>query len=102
MKHLILADPWGLPQRPPAEESKRSKMPWWVRALVYTLEPLNPLWAVRFAGPFGESNSHFVQFYCTVQIHHGMQYTYWSKPKYYYKRYEIAKSSTASKAILKI
>lgn len=77
-------------------------MPWWVRALVYTLEPLNPLWAVRFAGPFGESNSHFVQFYCTVQIHYGMQYTYWSKPKYYYKRYEIAKSSTASKAILKI
>ncbi|XP_054277772.1 1-acylglycerol-3-phosphate O-acyltransferase ABHD5-like isoform X2 [Macrosteles quadrilineatus] len=54
VKHLILADPWGLPPRPPAEESKRSKLPWWARALLFTLEPLNPLWAIRVAGPFGQ------------------------------------------------
>jgi len=54
VKHLILADPWGLPPRPPAEESKRAKFPWWARALLYTMEPLNPLWAIRVAGPFGQ------------------------------------------------
>jgi len=54
VKHLILADPWGLPPRPPAEETKRAKLPWWARALLYTMEPLNPLWAIRVAGPFGQ------------------------------------------------
>uniref|UniRef100_A0A1B6KII6 AB hydrolase-1 domain-containing protein n=1 Tax=Graphocephala atropunctata TaxID=36148 RepID=A0A1B6KII6_9HEMI len=51
VKHLILADPWGLPPKPPADETKRSKLPWWARALLFTLEPLNPLWAIRFAEP---------------------------------------------------
>lgn len=51
VKHLILADPWGFPEKP--KESK-SQIPLWVKAIAYVIQPLNPLWAVRVAGPFGE------------------------------------------------
>ncbi|CAI6362247.1 unnamed protein product [Macrosiphum euphorbiae] len=49
--HLILADPWGFP-----EENKniKSKIPWWAKGLFYALKSLNPLWPVRFAGPYGQ------------------------------------------------
>ncbi|XP_065166576.1 (Lyso)-N-acylphosphatidylethanolamine lipase isoform X3 [Atheta coriaria] len=52
VKHLVLADPWGFPERSP-EPAKRDT-PLWIKALVYTLQPLNPLWAVRAAGPLGQ------------------------------------------------
>lgn len=52
MKHLILADPWGFPERPNDATVKKS-VPLWIRAIAFTLQPLNPLWAVRAAGPFG-------------------------------------------------
>lgn len=51
VKHLILADPWGFPEKP-VEHIKRD-IPLWVRALAYTLSPFNPLWAIRMAGPWG-------------------------------------------------
>lgn len=51
VKHLILADPWGFPERP-AEQSV--PLPLWVKVLAFTLQPFNPLWAVRAAGPFGQ------------------------------------------------
>ncbi|KRT85198.1 hydrolase [Oryctes borbonicus] len=51
VKHLILADPWGFPEKP-AESSV--KIPLWIKVLAFTLQPFNPLWAVRAAGPFGE------------------------------------------------
>lgn len=49
--HLILADPWGFPEKP--KEYQKKELPLWVRALAFVLQPLNPLWAVRAAGPFG-------------------------------------------------
>ncbi|XP_018329714.1 protein ABHD4 [Agrilus planipennis] len=52
VKHLILADPWGFPEKPP--ESQRKPIPVWVKAIAYTLKPFNPLAAVRAAGPWGQ------------------------------------------------
>lgn len=52
IKHLILADPWGFPERP-VEPASRPPIPLWVKAIAYVVQPLNPLWAVRVAGPFG-------------------------------------------------
>ncbi|XP_071445498.1 (Lyso)-N-acylphosphatidylethanolamine lipase isoform X1 [Hetaerina americana] len=53
IKHLILADPWGFPEKPD-DLQRRTAVPLWVQAIAYLVQPLNPLWAVRFAGPFGQ------------------------------------------------
>lgn len=53
VKHLILAEPWGFPEKP-SDTVQTKTLPLWVRAIAYTLTPLNPLWAIRAAGPFGE------------------------------------------------
>ncbi|XP_031826857.1 pummelig isoform X2 [Nomia melanderi] len=50
--HLILADPWGFPERP--VERKSVSIPLWAKVVAYMIQPLNPLWAVRMAGPFGQ------------------------------------------------
>lgn len=49
VKHLILADPWGFPKKPDDVGAKYN-VPLWVKAIVYAVEPLNPLWALRAAG----------------------------------------------------
>ncbi|KAJ9576041.1 hypothetical protein L9F63_007141, partial [Diploptera punctata] len=51
--HLILADPWGFPEKP-ADIAQKYNIPLWVRALAFATQPLNPLWAVRLAGPLGQ------------------------------------------------
>ena len=54
VKHLILADPWGFPEKPSSDVVKATNnVPLWVKAIAYVVHPLNPFWAVRFAGPFG-------------------------------------------------
>ncbi|XP_035741155.1 (Lyso)-N-acylphosphatidylethanolamine lipase-like isoform X2 [Vespa mandarinia] len=53
VKHLILADPWGFPERP-SEVAIKANVPLWVKAIAFVVQPLNPLWAVRVAGPFGQ------------------------------------------------
>ncbi|XP_055679992.1 (Lyso)-N-acylphosphatidylethanolamine lipase isoform X1 [Lutzomyia longipalpis] len=53
VKHLILADPWGFPDKP-ADYGSKYNIPVWVRVLAFAMQPLNPLWAVRAAGPFGQ------------------------------------------------
>lgn len=53
VKHLILADPWGFPEKP-ADVAAKYNMPLWVRAIAFAVQPLNPLWAVRAAGPLGQ------------------------------------------------
>lgn len=50
VKSLILADPWGFPERDP---NQASRAPLWIRALVHVLSPFNPLALVRVAGPMG-------------------------------------------------
>uniref|UniRef100_A0A6M2DK90 1-acylglycerol-3-phosphate O-acyltransferase ABHD5 n=1 Tax=Xenopsylla cheopis TaxID=163159 RepID=A0A6M2DK90_XENCH len=53
VKHLILADPWGFPEKPQDVAAKYG-LPLWVRAVAFAVQPFNPLWAVRVAGPFGQ------------------------------------------------
>lgn len=42
VKHLILADPWGFPERP-----KEIAAPLWVRAIAKVYGNVNPLWILR-------------------------------------------------------
>lgn len=49
VKHLILADPWGFQEKP-----TETKAPLWVRAIARALTPMNPLWLMRAAGPYGQ------------------------------------------------
>lgn len=42
VKHLILADPWGFPERP-----KEISAPLWVRAIANLYANVNPLWILR-------------------------------------------------------
>ncbi|XP_051171116.1 (Lyso)-N-acylphosphatidylethanolamine lipase isoform X2 [Leptopilina boulardi] len=53
VKHLILADPWGFPEKP-TDLGNRAHVPLWIKAIAFVVQPLNPLWAVRVAGPFGQ------------------------------------------------
>lgn len=53
VEHLIFADPWGFPERP-ADVTTKYNVPLWARAIGYAIQPLNPLWALRVAGPFGQ------------------------------------------------
>lgn len=58
MKHpervqsLILADPWGFPERDPDPE-KRRPIPLWVRGVIGVVSLFNPLAGIRAAGPWG-------------------------------------------------
>lgn len=54
VKHLVLADPWGFPEQPSADSQTAKSIPLWVKAIGFVLTPLNPLWALRAAGPFGQ------------------------------------------------
>ncbi|GLH08277.1 Putative hydrolase/acyltransferase alpha/beta hydrolase superfamily, partial [Gryllus bimaculatus] len=53
VKHLILADPWGFPEKP-ENVNQKYNVPLWLRAVAYVIQPFNPLWPVRLAGPFGQ------------------------------------------------
>ncbi|XP_046970080.1 1-acylglycerol-3-phosphate O-acyltransferase ABHD5 isoform X2 [Vanessa cardui] len=53
VRHLILADPWGFPEKP-SNVYEKYQVPFWFRAVATALQPLNPLWAVRAAGPAGK------------------------------------------------
>lgn len=53
VKHLVLADPWGFPEKP-ADITTKYNIPLWVRAIAFVVTPMNPLWALRAAGPFGQ------------------------------------------------
>ncbi|GBP35576.1 hypothetical protein EVAR_17438_1 [Eumeta japonica] len=52
VKHLILADPWGFPERP-SDALQKYQLPLWARAVFTLVQPLNPLWPMRAAGPAG-------------------------------------------------
>uniref|UniRef100_A0A131YYF9 1-acylglycerol-3-phosphate O-acyltransferase ABHD5 n=1 Tax=Rhipicephalus appendiculatus TaxID=34631 RepID=A0A131YYF9_RHIAP len=49
--HLVLADPWGFPERNTPRPALQ--LPSWVRVVSTLLSPFNPLAAVRIAGPWG-------------------------------------------------
>ncbi|XP_069777076.1 1-acylglycerol-3-phosphate O-acyltransferase ABHD5 isoform X1 [Narcine bancroftii] len=52
VKHLILVEPWGFPERLNHCEQERP-MPMWIKALGAILSPFNPLAGLRMAGPLG-------------------------------------------------
>ncbi|XP_060677706.1 (Lyso)-N-acylphosphatidylethanolamine lipase-like isoform X2 [Hemiscyllium ocellatum] len=54
VKHLILVDPWGFPERP-ADLSESWKPPMWVKAAAAVLGRFNFLAVLRAAGPWGPS-----------------------------------------------
>ncbi|XP_041092811.1 (Lyso)-N-acylphosphatidylethanolamine lipase isoform X1 [Polyodon spathula] len=62
VRHLILVDPWGFPEHPPARpqtgessggEVKPSGPPLWVKGVASVLMYFNPLAVIRAAGPWG-------------------------------------------------
>lgn len=50
VKHLVLADSWGFPEKPPEFEFA---IPLWIKVLVAVASPFNPLAGLRAAGPWG-------------------------------------------------
>ncbi|XP_053677904.1 (Lyso)-N-acylphosphatidylethanolamine lipase-like [Anopheles nili] len=54
LRHLILADPWGLPEKPKDFEST-VKIRFWLKPVFAISKMLNPLWPIRMAGPYGPS-----------------------------------------------
>ncbi|KAF7632529.1 AB hydrolase-1 domain-containing protein [Meloidogyne graminicola] len=50
IRHLVLVDPWGFPERPNFEQRH---IPVWMRAFGKVLSTFNPLAPLRAAGPFG-------------------------------------------------
>uniref|UniRef100_A0A2M3ZG10 1-acylglycerol-3-phosphate O-acyltransferase ABHD5 n=1 Tax=Anopheles braziliensis TaxID=58242 RepID=A0A2M3ZG10_9DIPT len=52
--HLILADPWGFPEKPKDFDST-VKIRFWVKPIIGLSKMLNPLWVIRLAGPYGAS-----------------------------------------------
>ncbi|CAH1163557.1 unnamed protein product [Phaedon cochleariae] len=49
VKHLILADPWGFPERP----KEYKDVPFLIKTVSYIMKPFNPLAGIRLAGPLG-------------------------------------------------
>ncbi|KAJ8290794.1 hypothetical protein GJAV_G00017640 [Gymnothorax javanicus] len=57
VKHLVLVEPWGFPQRPDSTNDDRP-IPVWIKALGAILSPFNPLAGLRLAGPLGPTLVH--------------------------------------------
>lgn len=59
VKHLVLVDAWGFPEKPPEDQQRR--IPMWIKAIATVIKPFNPLAVLRVAGPFGmySSNSFY-------------------------------------------
>ncbi|XP_029927463.1 1-acylglycerol-3-phosphate O-acyltransferase ABHD5 isoform X2 [Myripristis murdjan] len=52
VKHIILVEPWGFPERPDTADEDRP-IPVWIKALGAMLSPFNPLAGLRLVGPLG-------------------------------------------------
>ena len=50
VRHLVLVDSWGFPEKP---EEFEFNVPLWVKVLVAIVSPFNPLAGLRAAGPWG-------------------------------------------------
>ncbi|XP_078109783.1 1-acylglycerol-3-phosphate O-acyltransferase ABHD5 isoform X3 [Sander vitreus] len=52
VKHIVLVEPWGFPERPDTAEADRP-IPVWIKALGAMFTPFNPLAGLRLVGPLG-------------------------------------------------
>lgn len=57
LEHIILVDPWGMPQQPAQVVPKRP-FPIWVKAILAVMRHFNPLWGLRASGPAGPRIIH--------------------------------------------
>lgn len=63
VQHLILADPWGFPEKP----NDFKDVPFFIKTISYVMKSFNPLAGIRVAGPFGK---HFVKkIKCLIKMH---------------------------------
>uniref|UniRef100_A0A9J7Z3Q0 1-acylglycerol-3-phosphate O-acyltransferase ABHD5 n=2 Tax=Cyprinus carpio TaxID=7962 RepID=A0A9J7Z3Q0_CYPCA len=53
VKHLILVEPWGFPERPGDSGDQDRPIPMWIKAIGAMLSPFNPLAGLRLVGPLG-------------------------------------------------
>ena len=53
LHHLVLADPWGFPEKPP-DAMANSQVPIWIKMVAKVIQPFNPLAGLRAAGPWGK------------------------------------------------
>ncbi|KAL3997435.1 Alpha/beta hydrolase family protein [Acanthocheilonema viteae] len=54
VRHLVLVDPWGFPEKP-VEISQQQNYPVWIRVVARAMSFFYPLTALRWAGPYGVS-----------------------------------------------
>lgn len=52
VKHILLVEPWGFPQRPDSDEEDHP-IPVWIKLLGALFSPFNPLASLRLVGPMG-------------------------------------------------
>ncbi|XP_045901409.1 1-acylglycerol-3-phosphate O-acyltransferase ABHD5 isoform X1 [Micropterus dolomieu] len=52
VKHIMLVEPWGFPERPDSAEADQP-IPVWIKALGAMFSPFNPLAGLRLVGPLG-------------------------------------------------
>ncbi|GAU94719.1 hypothetical protein RvY_06443 [Ramazzottius varieornatus] len=53
VRHLIMVDPWGMPELPSQKETLHRQAPFWIRTAATVMQPFNPLAGLRAAGPWG-------------------------------------------------
>ena len=53
LHHLVLADPWGFPEKPP-DLDRNGQVPIWIKMVAAVMQPFNPLAGLRAAGPWGK------------------------------------------------
>ena len=54
VRHLLLADPWGFPEKP-ADGMRQYPIPTWIKVIAKIIEPFNPLAILRATGPLGKA-----------------------------------------------
>ncbi|EFO14946.2 hydrolase [Loa loa] len=54
VRHLVLVDPWGFPEKP-LEISRQQNYPVWIKVAARAMSFFYPLTALRWAGPYGVS-----------------------------------------------
>uniref|UniRef100_A0A914RIH7 AB hydrolase-1 domain-containing protein n=1 Tax=Parascaris equorum TaxID=6256 RepID=A0A914RIH7_PAREQ len=53
VRHLVLVDPWGFPEKPLFLSTFKIRPVGWIRAVATVVSMFNPLSALRAAGPYG-------------------------------------------------